>query len=184
MLPSTRSTRSSLTSTNDFMEDSGRRVDGHGLSVDPTQTLLAPSAQETLTDAFDDQDYDEFYGLLEPEEVVIVRPYGGDDDELVLSELRPRFVVMYDPDPAFVRRIEVRNQFSSSHYVVDWTAPLLQVYKCSNPGLGVRVYFMMYSDSVEEQRYLSGLRREKNAFERLIREKSVSCCISIADNRA
>lgn len=32
---------------------------------------------------------------------------------------------------------------------------------------------MMYSDSVEEQRYLSGLRREKNAFERLIREKSV-----------
>lgn len=35
---------------------------------------------------------------------------------------------------------------------------------------------MMYSDSVEEQRYLSGLRREKNAFERLIREKSVSPC--------
>ncbi|KAI5452177.1 DNA repair protein RAD16 [Naganishia albida] len=145
-------TRSSLTSTNDFLEDSGERIDGHGLSLDPTQTLLAPSAQETLTDAFNDQDYDEFYGLLEPEEVVIVRPYGGDDDELVLAELRPRFVVMYDPDPAFVRRIEV--------------------YKCSNPGLGVRVYFMMYSDSVEEQRYLSGLRREKNAFERLIREKS------------
>lgn len=61
-----------------------------------------------MTDAFDDQDYDEFYGLIEPEEVVIVRPYGGDDDELVLAELRPRFVVMYDPDPAFVRRIEVR----------------------------------------------------------------------------
>lgn len=50
---------------------------------------------------------------------------------------------------------------------------MFKVYKCSNPGLGVRVYFMMYSDSVEEQRYLSGLRREKNAFERLIREKSV-----------
>ena len=49
-----------------------------------------------------------------------------------------------------------------------------QVYKSSNPGLAVRVYFMMYSDSVEEQRYLSGLRREKNAFERLIREKSAS----------
>ncbi len=32
----------------------------------------------------------------------------------------------------------------------------------------------MYGESVEEQRYLSGLRREKNAFERLIREKSVS----------
>lgn len=50
--------------------------------------------------------------MLEPEEVVIVRPYGGDDDELVLAELRPRFVVMYDPDPAFVRRIEVREHSS------------------------------------------------------------------------
>jgi hypothetical protein len=82
-------------------------MDGHGLSLDLGQTLLAPSAQETLTDAFDDDGFDEFYGLIEPEEVVVVRPYGGDDDELVLAELRPRFVVMYDPDPAFVRRIEV-----------------------------------------------------------------------------
>jgi DNA excision repair protein ERCC-4 len=89
------------------MGDNGPQTDGDDLSIDPTQTLLAPSAQETLTDAIDDQDYDEFFGLLAPEEVVIVRPYGGDDDELVLAELRPRFVVMYDPDPAFVRRIEV-----------------------------------------------------------------------------
>lgn len=32
----------------------------------------------------------------------------------------------------------------------------------------------MYNASVEEQTYLSGLRKEKDAFERLIREKSVS----------
>lgn len=32
----------------------------------------------------------------------------------------------------------------------------------------------MYKDSVEEQRYLSGMRREKESFEKLIREKSVS----------
>jgi DNA excision repair protein ERCC-4 len=126
-----------------------------------------------LTDAFDDQDYDEFYGLIEPEEVVIVRPYGGDDDELVLAELRPRFVVMYDPDPAFVRRIEVTHSSALADALLIRAIAHFQVYKCSNPGLGVRVYFMMYSDSVEEQRYLSGLRREKNAFERLIREKSV-----------
>lgn len=87
--------------------------------MDPTQTLLAPSAQETLTDAFDDQDYDEFYGLIEPEEVVIVRPYGGDDDELVLAELRPRFVVMYDPDPAFVRRIEVTHSSVNCKCIID-----------------------------------------------------------------
>lgn len=48
------------------------------------------------------------------------------------------------------------------------------MYRSTNPGLGVRVYFMIYQDSVEEQKYLSGLRKEKDAFERLIREKAVS----------
>ena len=32
---------------------------------------------------------------------------------------------------------------------------------------------MMYQDSVEEQRYLSNVRREKEAFEQLIRTKAV-----------
>lgn len=79
---------------------------------------------------------------------------------------------MYDPDPAFIRRVEVslstvqsRSGFSNSRY--------FQVYRSTNPGLGVRVYFMIYQDSVEEQKYLSGLRKEKDAFERLIREKAV-----------
>ena len=33
---------------------------------------------------------------------------------------------------------------------------------------------MMYQDSVEEQRYLTNVRREKEAFEQLIRTKAVS----------
>jgi DNA excision repair protein ERCC-4 len=33
---------------------------------------------------------------------------------------------------------------------------------------------MIYDNSVEEQRYLSSIRQEKEAFEKLIREKSVS----------
>lgn len=35
------------------------------------------------------------------------------------------------------------------------------------------MYFMIYDNSVEEQRYLSSIRQEKEAFEKLIREKSV-----------
>ena len=38
--------------------------------------------------------------------------------------------------------------------------------------LQVKVYFLMYSNSVEEQAYLTSLRREKEAFEFLIKEKS------------
>lgn len=39
--------------------------------------------------------------------------------------------------------------------------------------MSIRVYFLMYKDSVEEQRYLSSIRKEKDAFTRLIREKTV-----------
>jgi DNA excision repair protein ERCC-4 len=35
----------------------------------------------------------------------------------------------------------------------------------------VKVYFLIYSNSVEEQAYLTSLRREKEAFEFLIKEK-------------
>lgn len=97
------------------------------------------------------------------ENLVVVRSYRGDQDDKVLQELRPRFVIMYDPDPAFVRRVEV--------------------YRSTNPGVGVRVYFLIYADSVEEQRYLSALRREKESFERLIREKSMMALPLSADGR-
>lgn len=50
----------------------------------------------------------------------------------------------------------------------------MQAYRAAHEGLDVRVYFLMYKDSVEEQRYLSGIRKEKDAFERLIRERGVS----------
>lgn len=52
-----------------------------------------------------------------------------------------------------------------------------KVYRSSNPGLAVRVYFMIYHLSAEEHKYLSGQRREKDAFERLIKERGVCPCI-------
>ena len=63
-----------------------------------------------------------------------------------------------------------------------------QVYKSSNPGLAVRVYHMVYSNSCEEHKYLAGIRREKEAFERLIKERGVCMAVGfsyhfvVADN--
>ncbi|KAG8744336.1 hypothetical protein FRC10_010316 [Ceratobasidium sp. 414] len=91
------------------------------------------------------------YGLLEDEQVVLVRTYGDDGDDQLLAEVRPRYIVMMEPNMDFVRRIEV--------------------YRSSSPGLAVRVYFMTYSKTVEEHKFLAGQRREKNAFESLIKEK-------------
>ena len=49
----------------------------------------------------------------------------------------------------------------------------MQVFKATHPGEALRVYFIMYTGSTEEQRYLTTLRKEKEAFEYLIREKAV-----------
>lgn len=48
---------------------------------------------------------------------------------------------------------------------------LTKVYRASHPNRFLKVFFLYYANSVEEQRYLSAVRKEKDAFTRLIREK-------------
>ena len=117
-------------------------------------TGVAPTMPaDTMPTLFDGEMYDEYFGLCDTSDLVVIRPYGGDEDDRILEELRPKYIVMYDPDPAFVRRVEV--------------------YRSLHASLAVRIYFLLYSSSVEEQKYLGGIRREKDAFERLIRERSI-----------
>ena len=108
--------------------------------------------EEIIVDLLDD--IEDQFELYEMSDLVVVHPYDGDMDEHLLEEVRPRYVVMYEPDAAFIRRVEV--------------------YRSSHNDRSVRVYFMYYGGSVEEQRYLSAVRKEKDAFTRLIREKGVS----------
>lgn len=49
----------------------------------------------------------------------------------------------------------------------------MKVYRCAHSGLSVRVYHMVYANTCEEHKYLAGIRREKESFERLIRERGV-----------
>lgn len=99
------------------------------------------------------EDMEDYYELFDMQDLVIIHAYDGDMDEHILEEARPRYIVMYEPDAAFIRRVEV--------------------YRSSHTDRNVRVYFMYYGGSVEEQRYLSAVRREKDAFTKLIKEKSV-----------
>jgi len=55
----------------------------------------------------DDAEFEPLYGLLVPAQTVIVRAYADDSDDRMLAELQPRFVVMYEPNQDFIRRIEV-----------------------------------------------------------------------------
>jgi DNA excision repair protein ERCC-4 len=111
--------------------------------------------QEIGADPLDDTE--NFFEMYEMNDLVLIHPYDGDMDEHVLEEVKPRYIIMYEPDAAFIRRVEV--------------------YRSSHNDRDVRVYFMYYGGSVEEQRYLSSVRKEKEAFTKLIREKGVSNCI-------
>ncbi|XP_067859361.1 DNA repair endonuclease XPF [Heptranchias perlo] len=99
---------------------------------------------------------DACYGILK-EPLIVIHPLQGYSDPYsltrVLHEIEPRYVVLYDAELTFVRQLEI--------------------YKASRPGKPLRVYFLIYGGSTEEQRYLTNLRKEKTAFEQLIREKAV-----------
>ena len=56
---------------------------------------------------------------------------------------------------------------------IDVHVHIQQVFRAARPDKSLRVYFLMYTGSTEEQKYLTTLRREKEAFEYLIKEKAV-----------
>ncbi|KAH6607405.1 dna excision repair ercc-4 [Trichoderma cornu-damae] len=107
------------------------------------------------------EDMEDYYQLYEMQDLVVVHAYDGDQDEHVLEEVRPRYIIMYEPDASFIRRVEV--------------------YRSSHNDRSVRVYFLYYGGSVEEQRYLSSVRREKDAFTKLIKERASMSLVMTVD---
>ncbi|RAL11024.1 ssDNA endodeoxyribonuclease RAD1 [Aspergillus homomorphus CBS 101889] len=164
-----------------------RRVRGGGAATGPgrapnagIQVEMEPSSQVTaLLDEIkpteieetqkeeiiveDLEGMDDYYELYDMNDLIMIHPYDGDMDEHILEEVRPRYIIMYEPDPAFIRRVEV--------------------YRSSHVGRNVRVYFVYYGGSVEEQRYLSAVRREKDSFTKLIKEKG-SMAVTIVHDKS
>ena len=63
-----------------------------------------------------EDEFDVHYGLLPPEETVLIRAYSDDSDDRMLAEIEPKFIVMFEPNMEFIRRIEV----SSFSYPMTW----------------------------------------------------------------
>ncbi|KAI9838898.1 MAG: hypothetical protein M1819_004106 [Sarea resinae] len=153
------STRTANGSVN-MVDDKASHIAGLLAEIRPTENE-AGQKPDVATDLLDDEE--EFFEVYEMNNVMIVHPYDGDMDEHVLEEVKPRYVIMYEPDAAFIRRVEV--------------------YRSSHNDRNVRVYFMYYGGSVEEQRYLSAVRREKDAFTKLIKEKANMAVTLTLDGR-
>jgi len=126
--------------------------------IQPTEAESAQK-EEILADPLDDME--DYYQLYDMQDLLVIHAYDGDMDEHVLEEVKPRYIIMYEPDTSFVRRVEV--------------------YRSSHNDRNVRVYFLYYGGSVEEQRYLSSVRREKDAFTKLIKERSTMSVVMTLD---
>ncbi|KAI5464163.1 DNA repair endonuclease XPF [Mariannaea sp. PMI_226] len=119
----------------------------------------AEQKAEVVQDPLDNME--DYFQMYEMQDLIVVHAYDGDQDEHVLEEVKPRYIIMYEPDAAFIRRVEV--------------------YRSSHNDRNVRVYFMYYGGSVEEQKYLSTVRREKDAFTKLIKERASMSLVMTTD---
>lgn len=76
--------------------------------------------------------------------------------ERTLREMNPGFVILYHSNVTAIRQIEVYEAQQKRH-----------------PRDRLKVFFVVHSQTVEEQSYLTSLRREKEAFDLLIKTKQV-----------
>ncbi|GIL92346.1 hypothetical protein Vretifemale_19875 [Volvox reticuliferus] len=75
-------------------------------------------------------------------------------DEFVLWRLKPSFVIMYEPDLAFLRQLEV-----------------YQAERCLGGGCPVWLHTLSYAQSLEQQRFRAAVERERETLLRLIQAK-------------
>lgn len=94
----------------------------------------------------------EQYEFISSCDQAIIETFSNINDESLLQEIRPSHIVMYEPDLAFIRRVEI--------------------YRATYSGTLPKVFFMYYGGSVEEQSHLTAIKREKDAFAKLIKENS------------
>ena len=79
----------------------------NSLDLLTSQSLINMDEEIALSLEQVEPDFDLEYGLLEPQQTVLVRAYADDADDQMLAEIKPRYIVMYEPNQDFVRRIEV-----------------------------------------------------------------------------
>ncbi|KAI0462185.1 hypothetical protein LJB42_004273 [Komagataella kurtzmanii] len=89
---------------------------------------------------------------IEPADQIVIEKFDARTNESLLDELNPSHIILYEPNLSFIRRIEV--------------------YEAIRKQRAAQTFFMYYKDSVEEETYLNSIKREKEAFTKLIREKA------------
>lgn len=92
------------------------------------------------------------FAHIKKEDQVIVEVFDEFWNTATIQELHPSHIIMYEHDLTFLRRVEMYQAINREH--------------------PAEVYLMYYRDSVEEQKHLLRIKKEKDAFSKLIKEKA------------
>lgn len=110
------------------------------------------------TDLDDDEIYDTMFKASFPQEPrIVIKSFSSfeGDAGMVLADLNPKYVVMYDMNIALVRTLEIHAAVNPSTSEDD----------------RLRIYLLMYEASAEQKVFQKTLEREQSAFVRLIHHK-------------
>ena len=118
----------------------------------------AMKEQEDVGDSDSSIDiYDEMFQVSTVQEPrVVLKSFSsieGDQKGMLLQDMRPNYVILYDTDIAFIRALEIHTALHST------------------PEEKIHVYFLIFEASAEQKTFMKTLEREKSAFERLIHHK-------------
>lgn len=132
------------------------KIDGNDI-LDITQM---ENPQFEIIQEFDDLDSTNIVNTS-PKPIIWIQTFKSEQFGLVslqkvLTDIQPQYVIMYHYNVTAIRQIEV--------YEARQKRP---------PKDRLKVFTLLHSQTVEEQSYLTSLRREKEAFELLIDTKSV-----------
>ncbi|CAI4053545.1 hypothetical protein SKDZ_16G2440 [Saccharomyces kudriavzevii ZP591] len=131
-------------------------IDEGDNELDNEELEYAEELPQHVAAHFDKKSWDEYcseYEYVDREDEVLISTFKSLNDNCSLQEMMPSYIIMFEPDVSFIRQIEV--------------------YKAIVKDLQPKVYFMYYGESIEEQSHLTAIKREKDAFTKLIRENAI-----------
>lgn len=113
---------------------------------------LDENEQDKIFGLTTEHSFDPIFDIVNKKDEVVIDIFSDVTDSKLLNELLPSHIIMYEPNLSFIRRLEI--------------------FQAENRNFKLKTFLMYYGTSVEEQRYLGRIKKEKEAFTRLIKEKS------------
>lgn len=132
------------------------RLQHNNKDIEPLQTKSPNNDIDVVIIEDDESSNSEFVSKklehISKDNQIIVQAYNERCNDALLQELAPSYIIMYEPNLAFIRRVEI--------------------YQAINKDNPAKTFFMYYGTSFEEQKHLSSIKKEKEAFTKLIKEKA------------